>query len=69
MNTQQEIDAAVGYLEKTTSSYAQMVKQHGADSSKWPVSSNWAKALNMLAEARAHSYVELEQDGLLELED
>ena len=51
-DVQAKLDAATLALSKTTSSYTQMVADHGKDWTKWPKSSNWYVALTAIAAAR-----------------
>lgn len=46
------LDAAVASLEKTTSSYRQMVTKYGNDPTQWPNTTNWYKALADLRACR-----------------
>lgn len=52
MTVASDIDNAVSHLKLTTSSYTQMTKKYGSDTSKWPVTSQWSMALTALASAR-----------------
>lgn len=52
-DVQAKLDAAVTALEKTTSSGASFVKQHGTDWTKWPTSSRWYVACQNIYAARS----------------
>ncbi len=52
MTVASDIDTAVSHLKLTTSSYTQMVKKYGSDTSKWPSTSQWSMALASLSSAR-----------------
>ena len=54
-DVQAKLDAATTALAKTTSSYSAMVKKHGADWTKWPVTSNWYVALSQIRAARTEA--------------
>lgn len=52
-DVQTKLDAAVSSLKATTSSYPAMAKRYGQDWHKWPVNSNWYRAFDAIAQARA----------------
>lgn len=51
-DVQAKIDAGVAALQKTTSSYSQMVNKYGMDWKQWPNTTNWYKALTNIEAAR-----------------
>ena len=52
-DVQAKLDSVISYLQKTTSSYKQMVTKYGSDWTKWPPTSNWYLALSEIKDARA----------------